>query len=147
TVAVGDFNDDGKLDLATLNWGYSGLVSVILGNGNGTFQPALFSGNSPNGVPPDYLAVGDFNGDGKLDLATARFGTVSVLLGNGDGTFQPAQNTALNFSVTSLAVGDFNADGKLDLVATSNLFVIDGYDPYYGSPYGHSEGKVNVLLG
>src|SRR5256886_2213029 len=85
-VAVGDFNGDGKLDLAVANLN-SRTVSVLLGNGDGTFRaaPTVVVGQSPFSI-----AVGDFNGDGKPDLAVANFDSnnVSVLLGNGEGTFQ-----------------------------------------------------------
>src|SRR5262245_16505968 len=67
-VATADFNNDGHLDVATAN-ADSNSVSVRLGNGNGTFQPALTS--STTGVHPEHLTVGDFNNDGELDLATA----------------------------------------------------------------------------
>src|SRR3989440_597917 len=88
SVAVGDFNGDGKLDLAVANRG-SNDVSVLVGNGDGTFQAAL---TFAAGSGPSSVAAGDFNGDGKLDLAVASRGSslVSVLLGNGDGTFQAA---------------------------------------------------------
>src|SRR5207245_10696562 len=88
SVAVGDFNGDGKLDLAVANRGNitPGLtVAVVLGNGDGTFvvTPTVGVGSHPSAV-----AVYDFNGDGKLDLAVANAGSdiVSVLLGTGDGT-------------------------------------------------------------
>ena len=92
SVAVGDFNGDGKADLAVANDG-SDTVSVLLGNGNGTFQAAV---NYGAGTDPRSVAVGDFNGDGKADLAVANFfsDNVSVLLGNGNGTFQAAVNYA-----------------------------------------------------
>src|SRR5207302_249957 len=79
SVAAGDFNGDGKPDLAVANTG-SNTVSVLLGNGDGTFQAAAFFAA---GLNPQYVAVGDFNGDGKPDLAVANTGsnTVSVLLG------------------------------------------------------------------
>src|SRR6266571_3318058 len=127
--AVGDFNGDGILDLAVADYGCpldcnsspSNTVTVLLGNGNGTFRPApsLTVGNGPAGV-----AVGDFNGDGKPDLAVANLNdnTLSVLLGNGDGTFQAPQTFAgVGTKPYFVAVGDFNRDGKPDLVITNHL--------------------------
>ena len=113
SVAVGDFNGDGVPDLAAT--GFDG-VSVLLNEGNGSFQPARNFGAAGSS---QSVAVGDFNGDGRLDLAVNSDDTrVSVLLGQGDGTFQPP----LTFGVgtfPSVAAGDFNGDGKLDL-ATAN---------------------------
>jgi RHS repeat-associated protein len=119
SVAVGDFNGDGKLDLAVVNEN-SNTVGILLGNGDGTFKPQV---TYATGTTPYSVAVGDFNGDGKLDLAVTNYGssTVSILLGNGDGTFQPqvAFDTVVG-EPDSIAVGDFNGDGKLDLVIISN---------------------------
>ncbi len=111
--AVGDFNGDGKADLVVVNK-FSNNVSVLLGNGNGTFQAAV---NYPTGATPTGVAVGDFNGDGKLDIAVANSGanSISILLGNGDGTFQPRTDIALLVTPLALTVGDFNGDGKADL--------------------------------
>jgi FG-GAP-like repeat/FG-GAP repeat len=81
-----------------------------------TFAPAVTYGA---GGTPVSVAVGDFNGDSKPDLATANLGNVSVLLGQGDGTFQGAVNYGAGDGPRSVAVGDFNADGKQDL-ATAN---------------------------
>ena len=83
---AGDFNGDGRTDLAIANSGSSD-VSVLLGNGDGTFQPQV---TYAVGIDPYALVAGDFNGDGRPDLAVANSGSndVSVLLGNGDGTFQ-----------------------------------------------------------
>jgi hypothetical protein len=110
-MAVGDFNGDGKLDLVTANV-FSNNVSVLLGNGDGTFETA----QNYNVGHVGSLAVGDFNGDGRLDLAMTNGGSnsVSVLLGNGDGTFQTAMSVAV--PTANFAVGDVNGDGKPDLV-------------------------------
>ena len=85
---AGDFNGDGRTDLAVANVDPYSTVSVLLGNGDGTFQAQL---TNAVGSSPDAIVAGDFNGDGRTDLAVANYGdnTVSVLLGNGDGTFQP----------------------------------------------------------
>src|SRR2546429_1076470 len=122
SLAVGDFNGDGKPDLAVANHAcsncssaFSGSFSVLLGNGDGTFQSAV---NYDAGTDPVSVAVGDFNGDGKPDLAVVNSGStnVALLLGKGDGTFQSAVNYDTSTSPNSVAVGDFNGDGKLDLV-------------------------------
>jgi len=117
SVAVGDFNGDGKLDLAIGN-GSFGNISVMLGNGDGTFQAPVTYGA---GTHPGPLAVADLNRDGKLDLAVANIYTdqVSVLLGNGDGTFQKALSYGARSYSQSVTVGDFNGDGNPDLVVTS----------------------------
>ena len=120
-VALGDFNGDGNLDVAVGNY-YSGSVSVLLGDGSGGFAP---SARSPFavGTYPNVVAVGDFNGDGNLDLAAANYnaGTVSVLLGDGSGGFAPAAQSpfAVGAEPNSVVVADFNGDGRLD-VATAD---------------------------
>ena len=111
-----DFDEDGKLDLAVTNNG-SNTVSVLLGNGDGTFQHHV---NYAAGIQPVGLATGDFNHDGKVDLAVANFvdNTVSILLGNGDGTFRDHMDFGTAVGPGLIAVGDFNGDGNLDLAIT-----------------------------
>jgi uncharacterized repeat protein (TIGR01451 family) len=133
-VAVGDFNGDGKLDVAVANTG-SGNVSILLGNGDGTFQPAV---NFSTGNSPTTVAMGDFNGDGKLDLALFQpgmnglAGNVSVLLGNGDGTFQTPKTLALDAGASVMGAADFNLDKHSDLAVLDNSHV----DIYIGNGDG-----------
>src|SRR2546427_6625071 len=127
-VAVGDFNGDGKLDIAVANSG-SGNVGILLGNGDGTFQAAV---NFDAGMAsPRSVAMGDFNHDGKMDLAvfqpslptdsgTLAPGALSILLGNGDGSFQAAETQALSSTAAGMAVADFNLDGKSDLAVSDS---------------------------
>lgn len=116
SVVVADFNGDGKPDIAVANRG-SGNVSILLGNGNGTFQAAV---NSDAGGDPQGIAVGDFNGDHKLDLAVLLDDATnapgfSVLLGNGDGTFQAPRYVPIDSRAAAMAVTDFNLDKKSDV--------------------------------
>ena len=122
TVATGDVNRDGTLDLVTSNYDENN-VSILLGNGDGTFRTHVdyATGNNPVAV-----IVADFNGDGKLDLAVAipapgdqGPGAVSILLGNGDGTFRPRVDYPTSAGAIRIDVGDFNQDGKLDLAVST----------------------------
>jgi len=117
-VAVGDFDGDTKLDLAVANSG-SANVSILLGKGDGTFQP---SKNFGVGQEPSSIAPGDLNSDTRLDLVVANKadGNLSFLLGNGDGTFQAAANFSVGKSPSAIAVGDFNGDNLKDLVVTNS---------------------------
>jgi hypothetical protein len=131
SVGVADFNKDGFLDLVVANQCQdasckNGAVSLLLGTGKGTFQPAQIF--SSTGYYTSSVAIGDFNRDGSPDVAVASQcqdsgctnGGVSVLLGNGDGTFKNAQSySTLGSQADSVAIADVNGDGKLDLVVSS----------------------------
>jgi hypothetical protein len=153
-LVAGDLNRDGRTDLVTVNNyndgnGSFGDLSVLLGNGDGTFQPPrsiVLPGQFPPGYTgaglvaqiPQSIAIGDLNGDGKLDLVGTGETVYSViigydydlgvpiyeihvdfyfnvLLGNGDGTFVPGAASHLNGSPSSVELGDFNNDGRLDV--------------------------------
>ena len=116
-VVVGDFNGDGKLDLAVAN-ASSNTVSILLGDGSGNFT---LKATLPTGETPSGLAVADFNGDGKLDLAVINGSgsTLTVLLGNGDGTFSSPSFSMPFASPLFVVAGDFNGDGKMDLAVST----------------------------
>jgi len=129
-VSVGDLNGDGKLDLAVADWSDGpGGLSVLLGNGDGTFGPPTKYFTPPRSAT---VAIGDLNGDGKPDLAVAsgNDATVSVMLGRGDGTFGDPRPLAVGSLPSCVVIGDVNADGKLDVVVA-----------------GTGPGLVSVLLG
>jgi len=132
-VVVADFNGDGKPDLAVLNTG-SANVSILLGKGDGTFQPARDFNVSSTAT---YLAVGDLNGDRKPDLVVAdgSANTVSILLGNGDGTFKSAVQYNTDISAEFVAVADFNNDKKSDVLVSATPV-----GPLY-------QGSISILLG
>jgi hypothetical protein len=126
-IAVGDFNGDGKADLAVSAAVAGNIFTVLLGNGDGTFTAASTTSTAgPNYVIGPIFA-GDFNGDGKLDLAVAgeknNAGTpytITVALGNGDGTFTAASNYSEINAPSAVGVGDFNGDGRLDVMVLSS---------------------------
>ena len=169
-MAVGDFNGDGRLDVAL--WGVSGAdnaseVVIFLGNGNGTFtySSTYAAPNSTDFNPgSNSLYVADFNGDGKLDLAALTpYNGVFIFLGKGDGTFQTAvgystvdPNHPNDYTAYGLAVGDLNGDGKMDIAVTetSGMAVLlnngngtFGTATYYDSGIAPFESQMGIALG
>ncbi|CAF3868932.1 unnamed protein product [Rotaria sp. Silwood1] len=200
SVALGDFNNDNRLDIVVANYGTS-TISVIFGNGNGTFtNQTIYSMES--GSQPCSVAVGDFNNDTQLDIVVANYYTsvlivflgsgdgaflnqstysvdrgpfsvvvgdmnndtyldfivanyygdnIGVLLGKGDGTFsvQTTYSTGWSSLPYSVAIGDFNGDNRLDVtVALSNYFSIGVFIGYYNSPFTipviYSSGSIST---
>ncbi|MGA8152313.1 MAG: FG-GAP-like repeat-containing protein [Terriglobales bacterium] len=155
-VVVADFNNDGKADLAVINqnqtnacynFGGAGTISILLGNGDGTFSAAatfcLADSQETVGTAP--LVAGDFNGDGKIDLAasyiTQGVADLEIFLGNGDGTFTAGEAALGSFSsIGTLITGDFNGDGKLDLAAP----VDEDGGPFVAVFLGDGQGNFNT---
>ena len=149
SVGVADVNGDGKPDLVVANYCSTacdyppteGSVGVLLGNGDGTFQPAVVYDSGGTGATS--IAIADVNGDGRPDVLVADEGydAVAVLLGNGDGTFQPAVLYGTGGNAFSVAFADVNGDNKPDVVVANCGSV---KPDCFGS---YSEGSVAVLLG
>ncbi|MGH7134350.1 MAG: FG-GAP-like repeat-containing protein [Pirellulales bacterium] len=160
-VAAGDFSNNGIQDLAVAG---GSSLSVLMGNGDGTFQPAKTYSNGSNNAAS--VAVGDVTGDGKLDIVTANEGSpgdiysgvlpvpgsVSVLMGNGDGSFKSpiTFNLPAGQQPFSLALGDMNHDGRIDVVVTGTFSVYNGgtytfetYD-YVDVLLGHADGTFSL---
>jgi hypothetical protein len=133
-VAIVDVNRDGRLDIVS-------PFAVTLGNGDGTFAPAVAHDHGVNGYS---VAIGDLDADGRLDLVTPDAGddqkagsTVVVVLGNGDGTFASKSEWPTGLGPSAVAIGDLNRDGKPDLATTNN-----------NGPFGQSRGNtISILLG
>ena len=144
-LALGDFNGDGKLDIALAGSGSDGLV-VLLGTGSGGFSSPVFQSvgtESGQNLAARAIAIGDVNGDGRLDIVTVNSGvpnldsllpyisTVSVLLGQASGSlFAAATTFTIPFDSNAIVMGDVNADGRLDIVVTSFVVPSDPMNPY-----------------
>ena len=117
-LTTGDFDRDGNLDLAVTDF-LANEVQVLLNKGNGTYNAGtLITSMTAINAADNHLAFGDFNGNGKMDIAVTTGETLNdvyVLLGNGNGTFGTPIQTVAPYSIGFAAAADFNKDGKLDL--------------------------------
>jgi len=159
SVALGDLNGDGKLDIVTANES-GNSISVLLGDGSGTFTAAAGSPVAV-GAAPTSVALGDVNGDGRLDVVTVNYNgnSVSVLLGDGTGRFTAAPGSPYSLGAgtfpIAVALGDINGDGRLD-IATANaakgtisVLLGDGlgsFSPVAGSPFSLGGGAAAYSL-
>jgi len=134
-LAAGDFNGDGKLDLIVTTTDYYGedwYAQIVLGKGDGTFEKGA---ELVDTFWPTHPAVGDLNGDGKLDIALPALNEIEglaityIFLGNGDGTFStPTSYAGTNFYGYAAALGDFNGDGKLDIATDAVQVLLNNGD-------------------
>jgi hypothetical protein len=142
-AATADLRGNGNLDLAVANDG--GSVSVMLGNGNGTFQAQV---EYAAGSFPQAPIIGDYNGDGKLDLAVPAQGNsaVDILLGNGNGTFQPAVSYPGGCAEAYGITADFNGDGNLDVLTVNQCgtvsILLGNGDGTFQAPVNYAVGSV-----
>jgi hypothetical protein len=159
SIAVSDVNGDGKPDLVVGSLaevsGSQGVVTVFLGNGDGTFQGARLYESAGQGpyIEPAAIAVGDVNGDGRPDIVVSSqclgddcdLGAVGVLLGNGDGSFRTVQTYwSGGYRANGAAVGDVNGDGKVDLLVANACTSVSNCRLGLGST---GDGSIGVLLG
>jgi hypothetical protein len=135
SIAVGDFDHDGRLDIAIAQANTS-QIAVLLGNGDGTFKPPVNYGVGP---APLFIVTADLDHDGNLDLVIVSLeSTITILLGNGDGTFHQGKNLSTTASPRSLVVGDFNGDGIPDLAIADF--------PYVSVMLGNGDGTFQASI-
>jgi FG-GAP-like repeat len=146
-LVAGDFNGDGKMDVAASFVPFTFGLSVALGNGDGTFGPPVANPVNLPQFSAQAMIAGDFNNDGKQDLAALVEDSVYILVSNGDGTFQPKLVGNIPGHPLSLAVADFDHDGNLDMTVLENyptspvlLVFLGRGDGTFSSPTSHSMG-------
>jgi hypothetical protein len=140
-MVAGEFTGNGRLDLAVSD---DDGIQMLVGNGDGTFQPARTVAAGIKGA----IVAGNFTRSGHLDLAVANSGdnTVSVLLGNGDGTFQPQVPYTVGASSSSIVVGDFTGDGHLDIATDVSLLLGNG-DGTFQTQVKYPVGMSDLVAG
>jgi len=152
---VGDLRGNGINDLVVSN-AYDNTVSVLLGNGNGTFQPAVnysMSNNTQMANNPGSVTLASLRNNGRLDMVMSNYGTsnVTVLLGNGDGTFGAPMHFNGGVGKNPVAIADFNNDGTPDLLVadqsndTVNLLAGNG-NGTFGAPVQFATGATPIAM-
>ena len=142
-LGVGDFNGDGKLDVAVADSASAGVIDILLGNGDGTFVLRTSNTVFYGAPPPLPIAVGDLNHDGKADLA---IGTGVVLLGRGDGTFKKTYLPGVPGTASSLVIADFNGDGNPDLAMANSSATTNDISILFGNGDGTFQNAINHAL-
>jgi hypothetical protein len=140
-IAVADLNGDGHDDVVTVN-ASSNSVSILYGNGDGTFKTPV---NSPVGSNPQHIAIGSLRNNGLLDLVVTSYvqsnnNDLTILLNNGDGTFTNGGTINNEFQARSVALADLNNDGNLDLIVPGYDFTIGSSGPYVDVRMGNGDG-------
>ena len=135
SIASGDFDGDGRLDLVIA---VSGSLLLLLGNGDGSFQSPR---TVASGAPARIAVAGDFNGDKRLDLAVLQPNSVAIVLGNGNGTFQAPRLTAIANDSSDIKAGDLNSDGALDVVVSHCPF---SGTSFVGILFGNGNGALQA---
>jgi len=150
-IAAADFNGDNKIDLVTSN--YAGnTVSVLLGNGDGTFANRVNYSTSPSQYPY-FVATGDMDGDGNVDIVTSGSLGFVIFYGVGDGTFGTAHAYNIGQAVTDIVVADFNNDTHLDIATSQAVrdsvgIHISNNDSTYTTHSVHTgNGTVSLAVG
>lgn len=138
SVAIADLNGDGLSDVITANTGFGGIITVYLGNGDGTLRART---DYPAGPYPSHVLVGDFNRDGKADIVIGNAAglVTGVMLGNGTGQLGARYDIGM-FKSYSLGVGDFNGDGKHDIAG------VDPGNPWVNVALGNGDGTFGPTL-
>lgn len=147
-IAVGDYNHDGRDDMAVVNNSAAGTVGVMLSNADGSFQPRI---DFAAGASAIDASAGDFNGDGNLDLAVVG-AAVDILLGDGDGSFAQAFEIPATPSAHSIKVADFNNDGLMDAgvmnVNSASVFLGNGDGSLQArTDFAVSGNNINLVTG
>ena len=155
-VAVLDLNNDSRLDIIVANYG-TGSVGALLGLGDGTFQSQTMLLSRPNSNP-SAIAIGDYDGDLRKDMAVMNYGTrnVDMLLGNGEGSFTPQTDVGFRFATAPFLAssGDFNNDGRSEILVAydgnDNVDILRAYDTgsfKHPMPYPTRTGPQSVVVG